>query len=155
MFDVSKHRSWNSRHNRSALHVLCWRVCMLPVFWCSWCCVLSSISLSLPQCLDASWLSRVRSTRKASIWRRIPQKNQPFWQIFVQLPSSGRICNGWALLEPSYCLSCIRLPKTPIQNIFTMKVANAIFAETLGIFNIWRGSSPKAEVVHRTPAAKT
>jgi hypothetical protein len=68
-------------------------------------------------------------------WTASNVENYPFRQK-LQLPSSGWICNGWAFLEALYRqLQC--LPKRWI------------------IFNIRRPLSQKAEVVHRTQAAKT
>jgi hypothetical protein len=40
-----------------------------------------------------------------------------------------------------------QLPKTPNHYIFTLKMATAVFAETLDNFDIQRGLSPKSEVV--------
>jgi hypothetical protein len=45
-------------------------------------------------------------------------------------------------------LPYIRLPKTPNLYIFTLKMANAIFAETFDNFQNSTRIIPKAEVLH-------
>jgi hypothetical protein len=39
--------------------------------------------------------------------------------------------------------------------VFTLKIPDAVFAETLNSVHVQRGSTPKAEVSYSTPAAKT
>jgi hypothetical protein len=48
----------------------------------------------------------------------------------------------------TYCLPCIRLPRTPSHYIFTLNMATAMFEKRWIMFNIQRDSSSKAEVVH-------